>query len=712
MKRYLTVIMLLVLGYSILSYSVYYNGDLFLKSQKQVRTISKAKDGKLWIDKDGEFEVFEIKGVNLGLGKPGKFATDYAITEDEYLRWFKQIKEMGANTIRTYTLAHQTFYDAFYKYNKDNPDPLYLIHGVWVEDYLLNSHRGALEDSFYEPFLQSCKDVIDAVHGRHKNATFEELGVQNYTKDISPWVYGYIAGVEWEGDIVAYTNNSVEQHEQYKGKYLETEDAANFEIFLAMIGDEMISYETDKYATQKVVAFSNWPATDPMEYYGESQKRFKKYAKVDVENIKTTELFLSGHYASYHIYPYYPEYQGVLDPDTQNTYLAYLEVLNEHHEIPVVISEFGIPASRGRASYEDNRSLARDQGYMTEKQQGEAVISLYEDIMTAGSAGGIIFMWQDEWFKRTWNTIPYVDLENNIKWSDYQTNEQYFGLMSFDPGKDRSVAYVDGNTEEWKDEDIVVNSQDYSLSMKYDEKFIYMMIEADEFDIEEDKIYIPIDLTPKSGSKYVECLDIHTDYPTDFVIEINGMNDSRIWVHERYNSLTATKGDMIFRNFNQFENKPKIDSTLFQKIDMMLYEMDYFDGEKEIEFSQYNSTNPEHYALAQTYETGKLTYGNANPSSEEFNSLADFYSKDNCVEIRIPWGLLNFSNPADLEIHDDYYIQYGVEGFKIDKLLIGVGDGKEEINMTPFKLKKLGNKPTYHERLKQSYYIIQSHWRD
>ena len=239
-----------------------------------------------------------------------------------------------------------------------------------------------------------------------------------------------------------------------------------------------------------------------------------------------------------------------------------------------------------------------------------------------------------------------------------------------------------------------------------------MMVEGTGFDIEKQKIYIPIDLTPKSGSKYVEGLDLHTDYPTDFVIEINGRESSRVWVQERYNSLTATKGDKIFRDFNQYENEPKKDSAVFEKINMMLYEMDYFNGDKKIEFSQYNSTNPDHYALAQTYETGKLTYGNANPNSKIFNSLGDFYSKENCIEIRIPWGLLNFSNPVALEIHDDYYTQYGVEGLEISSLMIGVGDGEEEISMYPVKLEKLGNKPTYHERLKQSYYIIQSYWRD
>ena len=38
-----------------------------------------------------------------------------------------------------------------------------------------------------------------------------------------------------------------------------------------------------------------------------------------------------------------------------------------------------------------------------------------------------------------------VDLLKTPYWSDYQTNEQFFGLLSFDPGNERSVSYVDGD---------------------------------------------------------------------------------------------------------------------------------------------------------------------------------------------------------------------------------------------------------------------------
>lgn len=712
MKKYLTVVVLGLFLYFTYNYIVYYQGDLFIPYKDEIQTFTKSQGESLMIDEGAGFEVFDIKGVNLGLGKPGKFASEFAITKEEYLRWFKQIHELGANCIRTYTIAHADFYEAFYEFNQDNPSPLYLIHGVDVDDYLINSHRDAFDEEFYEEFLDNCKDTVDVIHGRFKSFSSAKTGSQTYKTDISPWVYGYIIGVEWDGDIVAFTNNTGPQLEQFHGDYLYTEDANNFEIFLADMGDKMISYESKKYGDQRTIAFSNWSETDPFTYPENVSLQFRKITNIDVENIKSKESFQSGQYASYHAYPYYPEYSHFLNKNVENTYLDYLTRLNKHHSMPVVISEFGLPSSRAMESYEQNTDLGRNQGALSEKDQGEALVSLYDDIKASGSAGGIMFLWQDEWFKRTTNTIPFVDLEQNVHWSDAQTNTQAFGLLTFDPGEKMSICYVDGDKSEWDETHLVSARENHKLSMKYDEKYIYFLVEKEGLNPMEEKIYIPIDLTEKSGSEFIKPLGLKTDRPTDFVIEINGENESRVWVQDRYDKTQAIYGNQIVRSNNQYENAPEKDSTKFNPIKMVLNEYDYYYDGKSLTFGDYDfgSKGSKFYFLFQTYETGKLVHGNANPAAKDFNSLADFSFGEDLVEIKIPWLMLNFSDPSDMKIHDDYYERYGVEFMKINKMYVGVGDGSSNLTMDPFNLKKLGKSPKYHERLKDSYDILQDYW--
>lgn len=718
MKKYLMIVAALLLTWAAWEYFYYYNGSLYFPEKGEPAYFSKAEGEQLYIDEGDGFGEFEIRGVNLGLGKPGYFATEAAISKEEYLRWFGQMQEMGANVVRIYTIGPEAFYDAFYEYNRENPNPLYLIHGVWVDDYLLNSSYGALEEEFYRPFLEDCKDVVDVVHGRYKARKAEGLFPLKYDRDISPWVYGYILGVEWEPTLAAYTDQSFDQLPQYQGEYLRTENGSNFEIFLAATGDAVISYETEKYGTQRVVAFSNWPTTDPQEYPEVMTRYFSKCGFIDVEHIKTTEAFCCGQFASYHIYPYYPDYYSYFEAHEENTYLQYLTDINEHHTMPVVISEFGVPSSRGMAAYE---ALGRNQGYMSETQQGEALVSMYEDIKAAGSAGGIVFTWQDEWFKRTWNTMAGTDLDVTAYWSNYQTNEQYFGLLSFDPGAEESICYVDGEKGDWSEEDIVTEQDGYRLSMKYDEKFIYFLVEKDGLDITEDRLYLPIDTTPKSGALQAENLgNIRMSHPADFVIELDGRENSRVWVQEYYDMISALYFDEI--GFENFFSKtfPEKESSRFMQIWLFLQKYVYYEkasltsddkNDREIAFHEFDRTNKMHYEVQDKYETGKLTYGNANPAAEVFHSLADFCGGSGFVEIKLPWQLLNFSDPVEMKIHDDYYEHYGVEYLRIDEMRVGVGDGRETIEMKAFPLERLGKKPVYHERLKESYYILQEHWR-
>ena len=698
-------------------YAYFYQGFFIDLDPNRPVVATATQEGKtIYLDKGEGPQEFEIRGVDLGAGIPGHYATDYAIDKETYLRWFQQIKDMGANTIRVYILLGPDFYEAFYEFNKDNPNPLYLIHGVWIDDYVQNSHLDAFDAEYADRFKEDVRTMIDVVHGQRLIELGSLSGTGSYTKDISPWVIGYILGVEWEPRTVMYTDLKESGRNGYAGDYLQTTpDASPFETMLAEVGDEAFRYESTRYKEQRLVAFSNWPTTDPLEYPEALKTFYEKYAKVDVGHIVASDAVVSGMFASYHIYPYYPDYlrnmpEYYTDTDPQgevNTYFTYLKLINEHHSIPVVISEFGVPTSRGMAQPDAN--TGRNQGAMSEDEQGRAIARCYQNIIDAGCAGSVIFTWQDEWFKRTWNTMANVDLQKTPYWSDYQTNEQYFGLLSFDPGTERSVSYVDGDDEEWTDADVIGEADDRTLSMKYDEKFVYLMVRGD--DVGPGKpLYLPVDTTQKTGSTESEDPAVSFERAADFLIVLDGEGESRVLVQERYEvmratSLRATTGE------DPYVEPPAKDTTRFKHIDLVLQTLT--DNATVEEAPQVDRPTDAQFFF-QTYETGKLVYGDANPAHEDFNSMADFCFGDGFVEIKLPWQLLNFSNPSEMQIHDDYYEHYGVENMKIDRMYVGVGDGADGQAIPLFEkpLKGWGTKATYHERLKESYYIVQRMWAE
>ena len=744
MKRFIilfSALVLLYFTYDTVRYRLGWYIDL--RPHQEVTAFMSTDEHSIYMDRGSGPQVFTIKGVNLGVGIPGQWATDYAIDKETYLRWFGMMQEMGANTVRVYITLHDDFYRAFYEYNTAREaageEPLWLIHGVWVNDYVQNSHRDAYDKDFVNAFIQDGRTLVDVLHGSKKISLGRGTGSGSYTKDVSRWVIGYILGVEWEDVTVTYTDHKYPDKEPYQGTYLSaTEDASAFESMLAQVGDQIIAYESRRYKQQRLVAFSNWPTTDPFLYPEDITTFFMKCAQVDVEHIAAEDAFLSGQFASYHVYPYYPDYLNYIlnsaEMDNKpvwdgkavigrvetgagtpvntllqqedfydenggvNTYLAYLRVLRRHHTMPVVISEFGVSTGRGMAQKDQN--TGRNQGHMSEQEQGQALAACWADIMEADCAGGCVFTWQDEWFKRTWNTMHAANLQRTPYWSDYQTNEQYFGLLSFDPGREESVCYVDGDLYEWTEEDKIFDTGDRALSMKYDERFVYLLAYQKGFSNGQRKLYISFDVTPNTGSTYCESNGLRFTQPVDFLLTIDGADNSRLEVQERYEVLRA----MFYHethNDDAYLDPPDADTPVFKPIDLML-----------------QTATPlltgDWLASAEVYETGRLTYGNANPVSPAYNSLADFIFAEDYVELKLPWQLLNFADPSRMTIHDDYYDgNYGVAYITIDTLYLGLTDGTEaeRTALHPAALQGWGNRVTWHERLKSSYYTMQALWR-
>ena len=182
---------------------------------------------------------------------------------------------------------------------------------------------------------------------------------------------------------------------------------------------------------------------------------------------------------------------------------------------------------------------------------------------------------------------------------------------------------------------------------------------------------------------------------------LHGRENSRVLVQERYESLRSTYALQAY-DFDTYiaSNIPDIDSPRFLPIQMIL---------QTATVLLYN----DNLANSEVFETGKLKYGNANPSSPAFDSLADYICSGDYIELKLPWQLLNFSDPSRMMIHDDYYSgNYGIDYIKINELYFALTDGNSggRIPFSSFKLKGWGNQISYHERLKSSYYMLQQLW--
>jgi len=356
-KFVLLVLPFLIIGIGLLYFS-------FSSYEKRASMVSTDGDGissiamvdskSFYIWEDKKWKKQFIKGVNMGVGKPAHFPGELAITKEEYLRWFNYIGKMNANSIRVYTILKPAFYDALYEYNATAKNKLYLFHGLWLNEDNIINYNDAYK--MKEEIQKDTKNLIDVLHGNCTLPLKPGFASGKYTKDVSPYVIGWIYGIEWDPDFVDGTNKNTLNPTSYQGKFLYTDKASPFETFLCEMGDYAISYESEKYKMQRPFSFTNWVTTDMLKHPNEPSEEEDRVT-VNTEHIKKKDTFKPGFFASYHIYPYYPdfmnyqkEYATFKDTDGKiDTYKAYLKDLIKEHTVPVLVAEFGIPAARGMA---------------------------------------------------------------------------------------------------------------------------------------------------------------------------------------------------------------------------------------------------------------------------------------------------------------------------------------------------------------------------
>ncbi|MDR6879350.1 hypothetical protein [Bacillus sp. 3255] len=690
-----------------------------------------------------------VKGVNIGMGKPGKYPGEASITKAEYLRWFKYIGAMNANVIRTYTLHPPAFYEALLEYNNKASKPLYLLHGVWINEEKLLSSKDVYTKELWTEYVEEMQRTVDVIHGHADLPANPGHASGTYRADISKYVLGWVLGIEWDPKIVVETNQKHQGMPDFNGRYFRTEQASPFEAWLASTMDEISVYESDHYHWQRPTSFTNWPTTDMIEHPSEPLME-EDMVSVNPNVIWTKPTFQAGYFASYHVYPYYPDFMNYETKYTdyvdfrgeKNSYAGYLHDLKQMHRMPVLVAEFGVPASRGM-THRNVRGW--NQGAHNEQEQGAIDGRMFEEITKEGMAGGLVFTWQDEWFKRTWNTMDLDNPDRRPFWSNVQTSEQYFGLMAFEPGEPQQGLYVDGDINDWTKEKLTpvpmkgaaaqaLDGDDPQREIKQmfvssDARNVYFRIDFGQnggpLDWSKTGASILLDTIPNQGQHRIPGgSGLTTDAGIDFIIDLKGPKQSRIWVDSYYDSTYYQYGGVL-KMMPWLDYANQKDNSIFHKMTLVL--------NKEMEVPNVRGLTLQ--LPLETYETGLLRYGNGNPDSPSFDSLADvaYDDKAHVVEVRIPWQLLNVKDPSTREMMGDLWqkglqateqmpgIKIAAVTYKPDSQPNGDAPGSQHISYSMPALN--GNvlqsadmfnyqwdkweTLDYHERLKKSYYMIQ-----
>jgi hypothetical protein len=673
-----------------------------------VKRTSSAEEGHLAVYDGTDWKPRFWSGVNLGATTPGHAPGELSPTKEDYLRWFGQITDMHADVIRVYTILPPYFYEALAEFNAGRKEPLYILQGIWAPDEQLIGAGGrgldALQKDTIELFEQEIRHAVQVIHGQLKRRPEPGHASGKFNADVSPYVLGWVIGTEWDPYTVKATNDAHPEMKPYHGTYFQAVSGASpFESWLTRMMDSL-AQEDMKFGWQHPVSFTNWVTTDPLAHPNEPADN-EDMVSVDPMHIRPFESWKAGYFASYHIYPYYPDllryedkYQTYIDSEGNiNPYSGYLHDLRVHHKgIPLIVAEFGVPSSRGMAHY---GPLNRNQGMHTEKEQGQIDSDLYRSIYNESYDGAILFAWQDEWFKITWNTMELDSpAERRPMWRNMLTNEENFGMLAVEPGKSpEDTIVLDGKTDDWdhRKDKTSRDYENYSLAVAHDEAYLYLLLsnKAGAWKPEEEPIYIGFDTVTGGSVKADKAPGVVFSEGLEFVMQLGGEKGSGIYVGSAYD-YHSWKYGYVAKMMEWQEAWPHAEKGLFLPWRLPV--------SKPFVLPQSKTKMP-----FEDVEVGRLQAGTTDPNSAEFNNLTDWSYSGAVIEVRVPWMLIGFTDPSE---HKVWRYPYEAGAFKMEeskavRVEPHLAGHSAPVEPVAYKWDSW-NVPVSHERLKMSYWLL------
>ncbi len=217
--------------------------------------------------------------------------------------------DLGVRVVRVYTILRPDFYDALADYNAKHPAaPIYFIQGIWLpgeEDWYANgdAYSAAVTDTF----RAEIDDAVAVVHGAATLPARPGHAGGSYRSDVARWLLAWSPGIEWDPQAVRSTDEKNAGRPPYEGRYIDAAaDATPMESWIASMLDHVATLDA-QHGWSRPVTFTNWLTADPLEHPDEPLAN-EDLVAVDATQLKATAAWPGGFFASYHAYPYYPEF--------------------------------------------------------------------------------------------------------------------------------------------------------------------------------------------------------------------------------------------------------------------------------------------------------------------------------------------------------------------------------------------------------------------
>jgi hypothetical protein len=518
--------------------------------------------------------------------------------------------------------------------------------------------------------------------------------------------------------------------------------------------DYLVSYEVDTYNAIRPIAYTNWPTLDPLYHVTETSAAEEAALRRQLRRTTPSDLFEyendaigldamltrptarnpAGWFASYHAYPYYPDfmlydpgYSQVSSSEGRSNYFGYLKRLKRHHRgVPLLLAEYGVPSSRGNAHVQPQ---GWHHGGHDEMAMAAIDARLTREIRESGAAGGVIFAWIDEWFKKNWIVIDYeIPLQNTRQWHNVMDAEQNYGILGIYAGDNVTKPRLGGDPGRWRalsplaEDTSAGPGAPGALRIGSDESYVYLALEVPgaagrEFPWRDREIMIALDTyRADRGQRALPGRLLRSEIGFEFIAVFRDTSNAELRIIPEYNPYEG--GDAIVDGDarGRFARRPI--TTITRE-----------DGRFDSMFVITNRTRigrDGKFYPARGINRGRLRYG-----TEDRTTLADWYwdKAAGLLQVRLAWNLLNVSDPSTRTVlfEESGGPEIGTrtsDGFRIGAVILRRGSSRSLLGALPPVARngrwradqfatwewKPWTTPRYHQRLKPVYDSLKAVW--
>jgi tetratricopeptide (TPR) repeat protein len=654
-----------------------------LNRPAQLQVLHKAGEGSMWIKRGPSWDRFYVMGTNLGPAAPGYFPGLPPFQGSYYSEWLRYAEQANANVVRAYTLLPPAFYRA-YRHHVQGGGKVRLYQQIWVGD---PPGKDLYDSKFVEETKNEIRYVVDAIHGRGDIPSKYARGSGVYENNLAEHVGALLLGRELEASVALRTDLLNPGKNKFGGRYITVSGGTPTEVWFAEMLDFLVGYETDTYNWQHPVAIVNWPPLDPLRHpteaslaeevrirvrRGEALAAPKEVeddndtASIDESKFRAQDAYQAGLFASYHVYPYYPDflildpqYLNARDSEGPNPMYGYLKKLREKIPHPLVVTEYGIPNSIGISHF---HPYGWHHGGHNEQQQGELLARFTRSIREAGCAGGVVFSLIDEWYKHNWLTVDFEQpLEHTPLWLNELDPEKRYGLVGFRTSRWKLFS---GDAAAWSAERRIYQASGAapggvpaieSVQVSEDEAFLYLRLNLTcldcrgpgrrpdgKPDFDQAAFAVAINTAPSlAGIQQMPFGNLTLAGGANFLLYLRDPGYARLLVADNYNPYRIMGKGVGAETELGYRRGLSITRDARGSFDEFIVE-----------------TNRQRFGRdgtvyrGQRYSRSVLRYGSGNPAAPDYDSLTEWYADVNqrAITVRIPWGKLLVTDPSTSQV--------------------------------------------------------------